>query len=856
MKTIEIKKGIYWTGVLDPNLRVFDIIMETKFGTTYNSYVVKGSEKVALFETAKEKFLDDYLTRIKQITELDKIDYIIVNHTEPDHAGSAKYLIEQNPSIKLVGSATAINFMREITNVDFNSIVVKDGDSLSLGDKTLKFISAPNLHWPDTMYTYIEEDKTLFPCDSFGAHYCIEDMLYSKIQNHEDYREALRYYYDCIMGPFKSFVRSAVAKIRELDIETVCPGHGPVLDEDPWKIINIYDEWSTEENPNRRKTVVIPYVSAYGYTEKLANKIEAGVKAAGDLDVRKYDLVETQDINVVINDMYWADGILLGTPTILAEALKPIWDLTTSIFPVTHGGKIASAFGSYGWSGEGVPHMMQRLAQLKMKVYGEGYRIRFNPSEAQLAGAFEFGYGFGKSVLAGKVVEVSDNVVAIERDWKCLICGEIIRSQQPPEACPVCGVGPEQFVVVESQDVIFSSDKAENFVVVGGGVAALRAAEAIRKRNKVAGIEIISDEDVICYNRPMLTKGILSEFEPLNFYTKKQEWYDENNIKVTLNTKVTKMDTKSKTVELSNGESRSYDKLIYATGAECNVPPIPGHDKEGVAVVRRLSDANKLREAIKSIDDIVVIGGGILGLEAAWEFMRAKKNVTIVEVAPKIMGRQLDDQGAAVLRAAAEEKGATVSTGVGIAEIIGDDKVEGVKMADGTIYPAQLVIISAGVVPNVKVAKEAGLDVDRFVNVNEKMQTSDPDIYACGDVAAFGGISIGIWPQAEAMAKVAGANAAGDDVAYEHVTPSSAFSGFGTSLFSIGDVGHNNPEGNYKDIEIAESAKHSYKKLFFLNGRFCGGILMGDVARAVDLMKAYAGKVETKDDIIIKLLSE
>lgn len=856
MKTLEIKKNVYWTGILDPNLRVFDIIMETKFGTTYNSYVVKGSEKVALFETAKEKFMGDYMSKLKSIVDVADIDYIIVDHTEPDHAGSARYLIEENPSIKLVGSASAINFMKEICNVDFNSIIVKDGDTISLGDKTLKFISAPNLHWPDSMYTYIEEDKLLITCDSFGAHYCIDSILSSTIVNHEDYRSALRYYYENIMGPFKSFVRSAVAKIRGLDVDMIAPGHGPVLDDEPWKIVDIYDKWSTEANPNARKTVVIPYVSAYGYTEKLANKIEEGVRAAGDIEVRKYDLV-LDDVNVVINDMYWADGVLIGTPTILGEALKPIWDLTTSIFPGTHGGKIASAFGSYGWSGEGVPNILSRLTQLKMKVYGEGYKIRFNPSEAQLEGAFEFGFGFGKSVLAGKIVDKEEEKpLAVEREWKCLICGEILKGSEAPEACPVCGVGPEQFVVVESQAVAFKSDDKRQIIIIGGGVAALRAAEAVRVRNAVCDVEIISNEDVPCYNRPMLTKGLLSEFEPINFYTKQQSWYDENNIKLTLSTEVVAIDKAKREVVLSNGEKRSYDKLIYATGAECNVPPIKGHEKQGVEVIRKLKDANELREKIKNIEDIVVIGGGILGLEAAWEFMRAKKNVTILEVSPAIMGRQLDAKGAALLKEAAEKNGATVSTGVGIDEIFGDENVEGVRMSDGTVYPAQIVVISAGVRPNTKLAQDAGIEVDRFVVVDEKMKTSDENIFACGDVAALNGVSIGIWPQAEAMAKVAGANAAGDDVNYTPITPSSAFNGFGTSLFSIGDVGHSVVDGHYKDIEVVETAKNYYKKLFFLNGKFCGGILMGNVSKVGDLMKAYDKKAEAKDDIIIGLLAE
>ncbi len=440
MKTLKLKDGLYWTGILDPQLRVFDIIMNTEYGTTYNSYLLKGSGKIALFETAKRKCMDEYLDKLTSLIDIKDIDYIIVDHTEPDHAGSAEKLIELNPAIKLVGTATAISFMKEICNTDFASIIVKEGDTLSLGDKTLRFIAAPNLHWPDAMYTYVEEDKVLLTCDSFGAHYSLDEVLSSKIKNQEDYMSALRYYYDNIIGPFKPYVLKAIDKIKDLDIDMICPGHGPVLDDDPWKIVNIYKGWSTEINPNTKKTVVIPYVAAYGYTEILANKIAEGIKAAGDIDVKLFDMVESDQAQV-LGEIYWADGILFGTPTILGEALKPIWDLTTSIFPVLHGGKIASAFGSYGWSGEAVPHMIERLKQLRMKVYGNGLRVRFKPSESQLADAYEFGYNFGRSVLEGAIVETEPSSSG-KRRWKCLVCGEIIEGPKPPESCPVCGVGP------------------------------------------------------------------------------------------------------------------------------------------------------------------------------------------------------------------------------------------------------------------------------------------------------------------------------------------------------------------------------------------------------------------------------
>lgn len=847
MKALKLKDNFYWTGCLDPGLRVFDIIMNTEFGTTYNSYLLKGSEKTAIFETAKAKCMDDYLGKINELAEIKDIDYLVVDHTEPDHAGSAMEIIRQNPGIKLVGTATALRFMKEITNMDFTPVIVKEGDTLSLGDKTLRFIAAPNLHWPDAMYTYIEEDKTLITCDSFGCHYSLDDVLISKLKDREGYDRALRYYFDNIMGPFKPYVLKAIEKIKDLDIDMICPGHGPVLDKEPWRIVNTYKEWSTEVNPNKKKTVVMPYVAAYGYTKELADKISEGIREAGDIDVKAYDMVDADQAEV-LGEMYWADGLLFGTPTIVGEALKPIWDLTTSIFAGTHGGKIAAAFGSYGWSGEGVPHIMERLKQLRMKCYGDGLRVQFKPSEAQLEEAFEFGYGFGISVLKGEVATKEETFVG-KRYWKCLVCGEVIESPTVPESCPVCGVGPEQFVQIQVDEVTFVSQEPDTFLIIGGGIAGLSAAEEIRKRNKMAKIEIISNEDVFCYNRPMLTKGILSEFDALNFFTKQADWYEENNIKYTLGQGVAKIDKAGRKVTLDDGTEKPYDKLIYATGAECNVPPIPGRDNKNVFVVRKLADANKIREKLDDVKTVAIIGGGVLGLEAAWEFARAGKKVTVIERSPGIMKNQLDAKGSVLLKEAAEKSGIGVIVN---AEMDGIE-ADGVKLADRKV-PGDIVIISAGNKTNAALGLDAGLSGEksggRWIDVDLTMKTSDDNIYAAGDVAAVDGKSVGIWNQALEMGKTAGINAVGDEAEYKPVTPSNAFEGFGIELFAIGDNGKND-KLHYKEIELSEPSKGIYKKMYFVNNRFAGGILIGASDLSPKMLKAYQQRMQMKDAIAI-----
>ncbi|MDR0851588.1 MAG: FprA family A-type flavoprotein [Clostridiales Family XIII bacterium] len=404
MLSKKIADDFYWVGNLDPDLRVFDIVMRTEFGTTYNSYILKGTEKTVIFEAAKERFFDEYLEKISEIVPFECIDALIVDHTEPDHSGTIERMLDLRPELEIIGTAGAINFLKEITNREFTNTVVKAGDTLSLGDKTLQFIPAPNLHWPDTMFTYIPEIKTLVTCDCFGSHYSDENITNDSIASYENYMKATLYYFDNIIGPFKGDVLNALEKIKNLEIDVIAVGHGPVIVQNPQEILNLYRSWSVVRNPNTKKTIIIPYVSAYGYTKMIADSIEAGIHSAGDFVVKQYDMIYA-DPDEVLREIGFADGFLLGTPTIVGEALPPIWNIATALNARLHGGKFASAFGSYGWSGEGVPHIVQRLKQVGLNVFGDGLKIRFKPSEKQLSLAYGFGEAFGASVRDGKIAD-------------------------------------------------------------------------------------------------------------------------------------------------------------------------------------------------------------------------------------------------------------------------------------------------------------------------------------------------------------------------------------------------------------------------------------------------------------------
>ena len=838
MKTLELRDGFYWAGIVDDNLRVFDIIMYTEFGTTYNSYVWKAGDKVVLFETAKEKFFDEYLDKLKEIIDVTKIDYLIVDHTEPDHAGSIGRLLEYSPQMKIVATGCAIGFLKEIVNHDFTSIAVKDNQTMEIGGKTLRFLVVPNLHWPDTMYTYIEEEQILVTCDSFGSHYGFHDVLASKVTDQEGYMRATKYYFDCIIGPFKPFMLKALDKVRQLDVSMICPGHGPVIDENIDRMYNIYEDWCTVVNPNRKKTVIIPYVSAYGYTKQLAEEISRGIQDSGDIDVRSYDLVEA-DQDKVLEELGFADGILFGTPTIVGEALKPIWDLTTSIFAGTHGGKLASAFGSYGWSGEGVPHIIERLKQLRMKVV-DGLKIRFKPGENNLLDAYEYGYNFGCILQKKENPKKKGSRTLV----KCLVCGEIFDSSM--EICPVCGVGKENFVPVDAEESSFRKDTDHFYVILGNGAAGLSAAKAIRERDKTGSVIMISNEAYPTYNRPMLTKSMVAELDAKEILVEPEAWYQENNIHLLLEKEVTGIHTDKKEITLSDGTALKYTKLIYALGSECFVPPIPGTDKPEVVAIRRMSDIEKIEAMLYRVQNVVVIGGGVLGLEAAWELKKSRKQVVVLEAAPQIMGRQLDEGASQMLTDISRSNGIDIHAGVQIASIEGESSVTGVKLADGREFPAELVIVSAGVRANVGAAKNAGLDINRGIVVNADMSTSDENIFACGDCAEYEGINYAIWPQALEQGKVAGANAAGDALTYTTVSAGLSFHGMNTGLYAIGDNGKN-PNLIYRTVEFKDMGRKQYEKYYFLNNRLCGAILIGDTSKMAFVTEAVEQKKTFKE---------
>lgn len=394
MKPIKIADGIDWVGALDPQLRVFDIIMKAEHGTTYNSYIVRGNEKTALIDAVKENYTEQFLDNVASLVDTNNLDYIVVNHTEPDHSGSLERLLEVAPNARVVISKTCGHFLSNILNRDIAPMKMGDGDSIDLGGKHLDFIHAPFLHWPDTMFTYLREDNILFSCDVFGSHYC-DDRLFNDCI--EDFNDAFGYYYNTIMRPFKEHVLSAVHKLSDLDISMICPSHGPVLRENARYYIDMYESWSQPPDTSYGKNLLVLYTSIYGNTAKIAAGIADGAKIEG-INVGLFDILDLE-MDVALDMIEDADAVVVGSPTINGDAVEPVWKLLSGLATINLKGKVGAAFGSYGWSGEAPVMIAERLKSLKLKINEPPLKFVLVPVDDDMAECREFGKRIAQSIV-------------------------------------------------------------------------------------------------------------------------------------------------------------------------------------------------------------------------------------------------------------------------------------------------------------------------------------------------------------------------------------------------------------------------------------------------------------------------
>jgi flavorubredoxin len=406
---VAVSERIHWIGALDPGMRTFDVILKTPSGTTYNSYCVRGSEGVAIIDTVKLECADQFFARLQQFADYDEIRAIVLNHLEPDHSGCLPEILRRARNAKLYVSESAQLMLKALVKQDGLAYVpVTTGDSVSLGDRTLRFLHTPYLHWPDTQCTYVPEEQVLFSGDVFGCHFCDRRMFNDAVG---DFRFAFEYYFHHIMRPFKRHVLDALALIEPLELATIAPSHGPILRDRPRDYVARYRELATprlrRETDNGDRTLIVFYISSYGNTRRMAEAICDGAAAVPGLRLSLYDL-EGSPVEPLVDLVEEADAILIGSPTINGDAVKPVWDLLSSFAGIHVKGKVAGAFGSYGWSGEAVRMIEDRLRGLKMRVPVAGVKVKLIPTREEILACRDFGRQVGEFLIGRQTTREID----------------------------------------------------------------------------------------------------------------------------------------------------------------------------------------------------------------------------------------------------------------------------------------------------------------------------------------------------------------------------------------------------------------------------------------------------------------
>ncbi len=385
-----------------------------------------------------------------------------------------------------------------------------------------------------------------------------------------------------------------------------------------------------------------------------------------------------------------------------------------------------------------------------------------------------------------------------------------------------------------------------NYIVIGNGVAGATAAENIRKQDKEGNITMVTDEDFPFYYRVRLNEYISGDITEQGLIVKGEQWYKDQHIDLKLNTRIVGADSREKVIITENNRRLSYDSLLIATGSHSFVPPIKGSEKSGVFALRSIRDARDISAWANDIEEVVLIGGGLLGLEAGNALLKLGKKVMVVEFFPRLLPRQLDVEGAKRLQVIMEEMGFSFRLDARTEEITGDDRVDGVLLEGGETLSAEMVIVSAGVRPNLELTEPLGVDYDKGIKVDGHLRTNQPDIYAAGDVAEFKGMPYGIWPAAMEQGKIAGINMAGGDIVYEGTTMANTLKVVGVDLASAGNIDAEN-EFEFRTV----TDEKVYKKVVIENDQIIGCIMLGDTKGFNKITKAMSEKQDVSLETIL-----
>ncbi len=394
MAKIEIKKDIFWVGAVDWNVRNFHgHTYTTKRGTTYNAYLII-DDKITLVDTVHPSFTPELIERIREIIPPEDIDYIIANHVEMDHSGSLPEILKLCPKAKVFGSAKCSEGLYRYYYGDWDFQVVKTGDKLSLGKRDLSFIEAPMIHWPDSMFTYCQQEKLLMPNDAFGQHYATSERFDDQVDPCALMDEAAKYYAN-ILWPLSGLIAKKIDEVlkMKLPIDMIAPSHGIIWRGQPSKIIDAYIGWAGNQT---KEKVVIVYETMWGSTEMLANKICEGLRCAG-LSVKLFDIA-LSDSTEVIKEMLDARGFLIGSSTHDNGMLTRIGGFLEFLKGLSPKNRISAVFGSYGWAGGAVGKIENILKQANIEVALPGLSVKYRPDKEEISRCYEFGKNFADKI--------------------------------------------------------------------------------------------------------------------------------------------------------------------------------------------------------------------------------------------------------------------------------------------------------------------------------------------------------------------------------------------------------------------------------------------------------------------------
>jgi anaerobic nitric oxide reductase flavorubredoxin len=387
---IRISSSVHWVGVNDAETKLFEGLWEIPEGVSYNSYLVIGSEKTALIDSVLDRYVGAHLEKIRRLVDPLEIDYLVLNHMEPDHTGTAPKILEASPEAQVILTPIALNIFKHFHHQEPRAIIIKGDDtSVDLGGKTLRFIQTPWLHWPETMSTYLPDEKMVFSCDAFGSFKRLPDglIMEANIENIREYvHKASRKYFAGVFSGQREWVLKAIKKFEDMDIkpEVLAPSHGPVYNTSAREIMSLWASWS---RPDYVKSVVVAYGSMYGMTAKLVEAVVEGIEEAGGHAV-VFDLSEEAPVDVLAA-LLDAPALMIGSPTYERDAFPKVKQFLNLMEMKKLSDRFVGLFGSFGWSGEATRKLSEQLSALGSTVVGKPLAILGTPSQEDLKKAKE-----------------------------------------------------------------------------------------------------------------------------------------------------------------------------------------------------------------------------------------------------------------------------------------------------------------------------------------------------------------------------------------------------------------------------------------------------------------------------------